>query len=66
MAKQTPITKNPNYTDIKRRAFAVKLSDEELEKVRYIMTVHNLQDFSKTIRFLIHRECARLEGIENE
>ena len=66
MAKQTPITKNLNYTDIKRRAFAVKLSDEELEKVRYIMTVHNLQDFSKTIRFLIHNECAHLEGLENE
>lgn len=64
--KAKPITKNPNMTFPDRRPFGVRLSEDELEKCKFIMTVYNLPDFSSTIRFLIHRECARLEGLENE
>lgn len=64
--KAKPVTKNPNMSFPERRAFSVRLSEEELEKCKFIMTVYNIPDFSSTIRFLIHNECARLEGLENE
>ena len=62
--KAKPVTKNPNIVIPERRVFALRLSEEELDKVRLIMVVNNLPDFSNTIRFLINQESARLEGLE--
>ena len=59
-------TKNPNIVMPEKKVFAIRLTEEERSKIRYIMIVHNLPDFSSTIRFLIEKECERLEGLENE
>lgn len=58
-------TKNPNIKTPKAKAYAIRLTDEEFERVLQMMRYYKKLDFSKTVKMCLENQYQQMSEAQH-